>query len=148
MARDAANVEAVKRIEVWLEASIHAHRTVGVETVLSTGKYRRLVDLAKKRRFEVNLIYVMLKNVELNIERVRLRVAKGGHAVPFKKIRERRERSLRQLPWFLEQADRAFLYDNSGAKPRTMGTKENGLLKLDPDALPEIKSAVESVKTK
>ncbi|HEX3450732.1 MAG TPA: hypothetical protein VHS97_20930, partial [Isosphaeraceae bacterium] len=37
-----ANLEAVKRIEIWLDASIQAHQTVGVETVLSTDKYRRL----------------------------------------------------------------------------------------------------------
>src|SRR3954469_4352030 len=38
-----ANIEAVKRIETWLAASIDAHQSIGVETVLSTGKYRRLV---------------------------------------------------------------------------------------------------------
>jgi predicted ABC-type ATPase len=37
----AANLESVRRIEAWLEASILAHQTVGVETVLSTPKYRR-----------------------------------------------------------------------------------------------------------
>jgi predicted ABC-type ATPase len=31
---ETANVEAVVRIEAWLEASIRAHQTVGVETVL------------------------------------------------------------------------------------------------------------------
>jgi predicted ABC-type ATPase len=142
-----ANLEAVKRIEMWLEASINAHQTVGVETVLSTKKYRRLVNLAKKRRFEINLIYVMLKNVELNIERVRLRVAKGGHAVPTRKIRERHTRSLQQLPWFLKEADRAFLYDNSGASLLTLGTKEGGVIRLDSGALPEIKSAVAAIQT-
>jgi predicted ABC-type ATPase len=30
---DEANVQAVVRIETWLEASIRAHQTVGVETV-------------------------------------------------------------------------------------------------------------------
>src|ERR1700731_1770975 len=35
-----ANLQAVIRIENWLEASINAHQTVGVETVLSTDKYR------------------------------------------------------------------------------------------------------------
>ena len=35
-----ANLEAVRRIYTWLEASIAAHQTVGVETVLSTDKYR------------------------------------------------------------------------------------------------------------
>jgi predicted ABC-type ATPase len=34
----AANLQAVQRIEAWLEASIQAHQTVGVETVLSTDK--------------------------------------------------------------------------------------------------------------
>lgn len=148
LASGAANIEAVRRIEAWLEASIRAHQTVGVETVLSTDKYRRLVELAKKRRFEINLIYVMLRNVDLNIERVRLRVKKGGHDVPVAKIRERHARSLRQLPWFLQEADRAFLYDNSGAELRMMGTKIKGTIHLDPEALPEIVTAAKSIKTK
>jgi predicted ABC-type ATPase len=38
-----ANLEAVRRIETWLKASIDAHQSVGVETVLSTDKYRPLV---------------------------------------------------------------------------------------------------------
>jgi predicted ABC-type ATPase len=42
-----ANMQAVERIYTWLEASIAAHQTVGVETVLSTGKYRELVLTAK-----------------------------------------------------------------------------------------------------
>ena len=33
-----ANLQAVLRIEAWLEASIRAHQSVGVETVLSTDK--------------------------------------------------------------------------------------------------------------
>jgi predicted ABC-type ATPase len=44
----AANLEAVRRVEAWLEASINAHQSIGVETVLSTAKYRRLVRIAKK----------------------------------------------------------------------------------------------------
>lgn len=140
-----ANIEAVKRIENWLEASIRAHQTIGVETVLSTSKYRRLVKAAKKLGFQINLIYVLLATPEMHIERVRLRVKKGGHNVPTEKILERRKRSLRQLPWFLGQADRAWLYDNSGADPKEMGTKSNGTITLDPGALPEINLAVKNI---
>jgi len=100
------NLEAVQRIEKWLEASIRAHQTIGVETVLSTDKYRRLVVEAKKLNFEIRLIYIILNSAELNIERVRMRVATGGHAVPEEKIRSRYKRSLEQLPWFLNEADR------------------------------------------
>jgi predicted ABC-type ATPase len=138
----AANLEAVRRIEEWLYASVEAHQTVGVETVLSTPKYRALVRAAKRRKFTIRLIYVLLSSPQLNIERIRLRVAKGGHDVPLDKILERRERSLRQLPWFLAQADEAWLFDNSGERPQLIGTKSKGKVKLKASALPEIKKAV------
>ena len=96
-----ANLAAVRRIEAWLETSIGAYQTVGVETVLSTPKYRRLVKAAKAREFEFRLTYVILDSPDRNVERVKIRVRKGGHGVPETKIRERYDRSLRQLPWFL-----------------------------------------------
>jgi predicted ABC-type ATPase len=143
----AANLEAVRRIEAWLESSIAAHQTVGVETVLSTDKYRRLVLQAKALRFEIRLVYVILDAPERNVERVRLRVRKGGHAVPKRKIIERYHRSLTQLPWFLGEADRAWIFDNSGAEPRLVARKATGVIELDPDALPAIAQAVRSIQT-
>jgi predicted ABC-type ATPase len=131
--RFAANLEAVKRIEAWLEASIDAHQSIGVETVLSTGKYRRLVRVAKGRGFEIRLVYVILEAPELNLQRVKMRVRKGGHDVPASKIKERWQRSLRQLPWFLTQADWALLLDNS-RELRVIGRKSRGTVVLDPDA--------------
>jgi predicted ABC-type ATPase len=121
-----ANLEAVVRIEAWLEASIHAHQTVGVETVLSTDKYRRLVIEAKRRAFEFRLIFVMLASPDLNVKRVRIRVLEGGHDVPEEKIRERWGKSIRQLPWFPDQADQAAIFDNSGTAPRLIGRKDKG----------------------
>jgi predicted ABC-type ATPase len=141
----AANLESVLRIEAWLEASIRALQTVGVETVLSTPKYRRLVTMAKAFGFDFFLIYVLLDSVELNIERVRLRVSKGGHAVAEDKIRKRHKGSLEQLPWFLEQADEALLLDNSGSSPRLVGTKSNGLLQIDEEAPPILRAALRSL---
>ena len=129
-----ANVQAVVRIEAWLEASIRAHQTVGVETVLSTDKYRRLVLDAKQRQFELRLIFVMLSSPDLNVQRVRLRVSKGGHDVPEAKIRQRWTKSLGQLRWFWDQADQAVIYDNSGAVPRLIGRKQRGTTVIDPQA--------------
>jgi predicted ABC-type ATPase len=136
-----ANKAAVERIYAWLETSINAHQSVGVETVLSTGKYRRLVLAAKKRGFEIRLIYVILDSPDLNVKRVLMRVKKGGHGVPEQKVRERWHRSLRQLPWFLNQADRALLFDNS-KKLRIIGRKEGGTVVLDPSAPPAIQKVV------
>jgi predicted ABC-type ATPase len=142
LAAGEANIEAVVRIEAWLEASIRAHQTIGVETVLSTGKYRRLVLAAKQNQYEFRLIFVMLGSPNLNVERVRLRVKKGGHDVPEDKIRERWIKSLRQLPWFPEQADQAALFDNSGAVPRLIGRKNQGKVVVNRDAPVALREAL------
>jgi predicted ABC-type ATPase len=143
----AANIAAVTRIYEWLESSIAAYQTIGVETVLSTEKYRALVLAAKAHGFEVRLIYILLNSPELSVERVRLRVGKGGHHVPTTKIRQRRERSLRQLPWFLRNSDLAWIFDNSGARPAQIARKIGNTIIVDPAALPEIKEAVRLVKS-
>jgi predicted ABC-type ATPase len=131
-----------------LKASIRAHQTIGVETVLSTSKYRKLVRLAKIQGFEIVLVYVLLKSPALHVARVALRVKKGGHSVPTKKILARRTRSLRQLPWFLRNADIAWLFDNSGATPLLVGWKENNELVVLGDAPPEyFEAAKKSLKS-
>lgn len=121
--QEAANVAAVERIEAWLYASVEVHQNIGVETVLSTDKYHRLVETAKARGFQIRLIYVFLATAGLNVERVRIRVSKGGHDVPEDKIRKRRERSLEQFGWFLREADRTDVFDNSGAEPKLVLTR-------------------------
>jgi predicted ABC-type ATPase len=141
-----ANVQAVTRIEAWLEASINAHQTVGVETVLSTDKYRRLVVAAKQRKLEFRLIYVMLESPDLNVERVRLRARKGGHDVPEAKIHERWARSLQQLSWFLEQADRAVIYDNSGTKLHRIRLKRSSVVTIDPAAPAALRAALDAAQ--
>ena len=142
-----ANLAAVNRIEAWLEASIDVHKTIGVETVLSTGKYRRLIAKAKCLGFVIWLIYVVLDSPERSIERIKLRVAKGGHHVDDTDVRKRYHRSLEQFGWFLDQADQAWIYDNSGASPRQIGEKQDGLIRLDEDALAQVADVVRSIET-
>lgn len=70
MTQTEANLAAVQRIEHWLDASIDTHQTIGVETVLSSPKYRRVVERAKRMSFEVRLIYVFLRSAELQMQRI------------------------------------------------------------------------------
>jgi predicted ABC-type ATPase len=120
-----ANLAAVRRIEAWLDASIDVHQTIGVETVLSTPKYRRLVLKAKERGFDMRFIYIYVDTVERQLERIRLRVAKGGHEVPADKVAARRGRSFQEFPWFFWEASQAWVFDNSGAEPKLVAGKEN-----------------------
>lgn len=119
-----ANLAAVQRIEAWLDKSIEVHQTIGVETVLSSAKYRRLVEKAQQHGFEICLVYVFVKSVELQLERIKARVAKGGHDVPEDKVKSRRFRSIKQMPWFFWQADRAWIFDNSGEAPALVAFKQ------------------------
>lgn len=145
MVLDHANLEAVQCIERWLEASIRAHQTGGVETDLSTAKYRRLGAEGKALGFDFFLIYVVLDSVERNIERVELRGSKGGRDVPEDKLRKRHANSLQQLPWFLEQADKALIFDNSADRPRTISSKADSVLPIDEDAPPILREALKSL---
>ena len=126
----AANLAAVQRIENWLDASIEVHQTIGVETVLSSPKYRRLVQKAKAHGFEVCFVYVFLRNAELQLERIKARVAKGGHDVPPEKVRDRRVRSFEQAGWFFWESDQAWVFDNSAAEPELVGRKDQGKTSL------------------
>lgn len=134
-----ANLASVERIERWLDASIETHQTIGVETVLSTDKYRRLVRKARSFGFEIRLTYVFVNSADVQIERIRLRVAKGGHAVPDDKVRERRRRSFDQLTWFFHHADTALLFDNSGAQPEKVADKQGDRAWIGPAMLPELR---------
>lgn len=112
-----ANLAAVQRIERWLDASIAAYQTIGVETVLSSDKYRRLIDLASRRGFDVRMIYVVLDSVDQQLGRIRLRVASGGHDVPAEKVASRRLRSFDQLAWFAQRVDQCMIFSDGGSEP-------------------------------
>lgn len=138
-----ANRLAVERIEAWLYASVAAHQTVGVETVLSTSKYRRLVESAKANGFSVRMLFVYLDDPDLNVERVKVRVATGGHAVPEDKIRARWSRSFENFAWFLREADTVDVFNNSGAEPRRVLTKNGNSLTIFDEPVPAMKQALD-----
>ena len=75
-----------------------------------------------------------------------LELLSGGHDVAVEKILQRHARSLEEMPWFLEQADRAWLFDNSGGQPKLIGEKSKGVITLAENALPAIVAAIQKIK--
>lgn len=120
---DQANLTAVRRIEEWLYKSIEVYQTIGVETVLSSPKYRPLVGHARLHGFEVRIIYIVLGSAELQLQRIAIRVDEGGHDVPTEKTIARRRRSFEQLAWFLPRIDVCYIYDNSTGEPEFLAGK-------------------------
>lgn len=140
---ETANLEAVERIEAWLNASIAVYQTIGVETVLSSGKYRPLVQHAKTAGFEIRMIYVLLESADLQIDRVHQRVRTGGHDVPVDKIVARRHRSFDQFPWFAEHVDHCYVFDNSTGEPLLVAEKVDGDLMILHDLPSDFQRAIE-----
>lgn len=116
---DAANLAAANECERRVREVISiGSQSVVIETVLSSDKYRSIVMQAKRAGFEFVLVYVVLSSADEALRRVKIRVASGGHDVPEHKIRDRFGKSLQNLPWFWDEADRASVYFNGDAANR------------------------------
>ena len=88
-----------------------------METTLAGHGATGIMRQAALAGYETSLIYVSLGDPELHIERVRLRVAQGGHDIPDSDIRRRYWRSLKRAPEALRLVDEAVVLDNSGLHP-------------------------------
>lgn len=84
------------------------------ETVMSSPDKVDFLCKARAQGFRTYLYYVATEDPAINIERVRQRVASGGHPVAEDKIVSRYHGSLALLLSAVECADRAYLFDNSG----------------------------------
>jgi predicted ABC-type ATPase len=96
-----------------LSSTLASGGAVGVETVLSTPKYRPLVSEVRQAGGFIGLIYVFLSSSQIAVERVAVRVGRGGHDVPRSKIHSRWRRSLDELGWFASNASAFWVFDNS-----------------------------------
>lgn len=95
------------------------------ETTLSTRSFAVLCTNAREKGYKIHLLFLWLDSVELAIERVKQRVAQGGHHIPEETIRRRYQKGIRNFFTLYEERVDAWLFlDNSGATPTLMA--ENG----------------------
>lgn len=112
-----AFVDAANEVFDLLRKHLEQGDSVGAETVLSTDKYRPLVELVINQGGGFALIYIALDSSKISHDRVQHRVARGGHDVPADRLEERWRRSLDRLPWYLSQASEFWVFNNSNSDP-------------------------------
>jgi len=83
------------------------------ETVMSHPSKIAELQAAARAGYAITVICVATENPDINIERVSLRVADGGHDVPRDRIRARHRRSLALAPCAIGFAANAYIYDNT-----------------------------------
>ena len=107
------DLDAALQAETLRNSMLDKGADFSFETVLSTERNLLFLEKAKLRGYEVQCIYVLTRDENINVARVRARHAAGGHSVPEDKIRARYHRALALLPRLVAICDKILVYDNS-----------------------------------
>ena len=120
------DLEAAQEAEALRNHLLDKGADFSFETVLSTQRNLLFLEKAKARGYEVQCVYVLTCDENINVARVRARHAAGGHSVPEEKIRARYHRALALLPRLIDACDKILVYDNSDM-PSLIYCKENAI---------------------
>lgn len=98
--------------------------TFAIETTLATPSYFNLIKQAHLIGYDIVLYFFYLPSPEMAIERVKLRVSKGGHNIPTEVIERRYHLGIRYFFEYLKLAERWYFYENSISPPRIIARGE------------------------
>jgi len=107
------NAAAWSQGRTLLERAIDQHLDFAFETTLGGQTMTELLERAAGEGLAVHVWFAGLEDVKLHIERVRRRVARGGHDIPREKIVERYDSGRKNLVRLLPQLASVRVYDNS-----------------------------------
>ena len=114
-----------------------ARLSFGIETTLTGRSELDLMRTAVKAGYQVNFIYIGLRDLQHSIGRVEERVRNGGHDVPLADLLRRFDRSVANLRDAAAIANhRVTLLDNSGTRPRLILTMKDGRTKFRSSQFP------------
>lgn len=106
-----------------------ANTTFAFETTLTTMSYAGMIEGCRKKGYQVVLIFLWLSSPELAVERVRSRVAKGGHNIPEEVIRRRYRKGLKNfVDLFMPLCDEWLVADNSFEVPMPVAKGKNEMI--------------------
>jgi predicted ABC-type ATPase len=105
-----AMMEAGNKLKSAIAGRIDVHQ----ETTLAVARNTliREIDFAKKHGFKVSLLYVAVSDVHIAINRILVRVAKGGHGVDAALVNKRYTKSLERLLDIMNLVDTVQIYVN------------------------------------
>ena len=129
--QDAVNAAAWSEGRRLLARTIDERLDFAFETTLGGNTIADMLERAATAGITVNVWFVGLATVELHLERVRRRVARGGHDIPAAKVRERYQRGRENLIRLLPHLAAVRLFDNSANADPDRGVAPTPRLLLD-----------------
>lgn len=125
-APEAAAIKAGRIMLAEIDDHVAHRRSFALETTLSGRAYAAKVQHWRSLSYQVNLYFLQLPTAEMAIERVRLRVAQGGHHIPAEVVRRRFAAGLQQFETTYKPIVNAwFLYDNQHRQPTLLARGAN-----------------------
>jgi predicted ABC-type ATPase len=129
-----SDIEAAKQAESLRNMLLEKGLDFSFETVLSTERNLLLLERAKAHGYEVQCVYVLTCNENINVARVQSRREAGGHDVPEDKIRTRYHRALALIPRLIGICDKILIFDTSD-KPTLIFSKEYEATEIFPNMI-------------
>ena len=107
--------------------------TFNEETTLPGAVIVKQLTEAKKEGYTVVLYFVGVEGVEVAINRVKRRLARGGHGISEEVIRKRYLNMPKALAKVLPLCDRAFFFDNTEMFRQIAYIENNNFADVDPN---------------
>ena len=124
--KNCSDLEAAQFATALREDAVYNMRSFTFETVLSSSRNVELLKKAKNFGYQIEIVYVLTADPQINVSRVAQRVKNGGHDVPMDKIISRYYKSLNNLSKIIQIADVMWVVDNSTEKAELIiYSKEN-----------------------
>ena len=136
-----------KVIELFREC-INGKKSFAIETTLSGKSVLNRLKEAKNAGFKIKIVYVGLDNVNLNIQRVANRVAKGGHNIPTDTIIKRYNSSRENLIQCINLLDKLEIYDNTNDVELNLVVKNNEIIYFNKNSNQWVLDIKESIEIK
>jgi predicted ABC-type ATPase len=110
--------------------------TFTFETVMSHVSKIDFINEANKKGFKVYLYFIATEDPKINLERVKLRVEKGGHDVPDEKVRSRYYNTLDLLFDAVKPCYRSFIFDSTKAIKLVASVNPSGEIEFEGSTIP------------
>jgi predicted ABC-type ATPase len=113
LAQGELNIRSGREMLRRIDSLVDAGASFMFETTLASLTYARKIPIWRQRGYVAALIYLRLPSVEMSIDRVRRRVAHGGHDIPEDVIRQRFAKSSNYFEKYYKSAvDEWYVWDS------------------------------------
>lgn len=119
------SIEAGRLMLARIDELLKSKEDFSFETTLSTRSFVSTINTAREKGYYITLIFFWLDSIQLAKDRVKKRVAEGGHNIEAEVIERRYTSGISNLfKLYANKVDSLLIYDNSNVESELIAEKE------------------------